>query len=146
MRGGRSAGWIKSWSCWRRYRCWPDWTARASQKFGRLADEVDLAAGKVVTRQGEFAEEFFVIVDGKVAVERDGTHLRDLGPGDFFGELAMLGRVPRTATVTCLEPSRMLVVGQREFSGLLASFPSIQGAVMHALATRIASLEPKAHQ
>jgi cAMP-dependent protein kinase regulator len=116
------------------------------EEVGRLADEVDLAAGKVVTRQGEFAEEFFVIIDGKVAVERDGSHLRDLGPGDFFGELAMLGRIPRTATVTVVEPSRLLVVGQREFTGLLASFPSIQGAVLHALATRIASLEPKQHQ
>jgi CRP-like cAMP-binding protein len=116
------------------------------EQVGRLADEVDLAPGKVVTRQGEFAEEFFVIIDGTVSVERDGSHLRDLGPGDFFGELAMLGKVPRTATVTVLEPARLLVVGQREFSGLLATFPSIQGAVLHAVATRIASLEPKQHQ
>ncbi len=90
------------------------------EEVGRLADEVDLPAGKVVTRQGEYAEEFFVIVDGKVAVERNGAHLADLGPGAFFA--------------------------QREFISLLASFPTIQGAVLNARAIRLAALEPEQHQ
>jgi CRP/FNR family cyclic AMP-dependent transcriptional regulator len=117
---------------------------RDLEQVGRVCDEVDLPAGRVVTKQGATAEEFFVIVDGAVTVERDGKHLRDMGPGDFFGELALLGKIPRTATVTCTVPSRFLVLGHREFNGLVASYPSIQTAVLHALATRIHDLEPEA--
>ncbi len=112
------------------------------EAVGRLADEVDLPEGRVVARQGTSGEEFFVIIDGTVRIERDGDHLRDLGPGDFFGELAMLGKVPRTATATAVTPCRLLVVGHREFNSLLSSYPSIQGAVLHAVAQRIAGLEP----
>ncbi len=116
------------------------------EQVGRLADEVDLPEGRVVARQGTSGEEFFVIIEGTVRIERDGEHLRDEGPGDFFGELAMLGKVPRTATATCVTPCRLLVVGHREFNSLLSNYPSIQGAVLHAVAQRIAKLEPnKAH-
>lgn len=116
---------------------------KSLEQIGRLADEVDLPAGRVVAKQGSSADEFFVIIDGTVSVERDGKHLRDMGPGDFFGELAMLGKVPRTATVTCTSPCRLLVVGHREFNSLLASYPTIQGAVLHAVAQRIVAHEPE---
>jgi CRP-like cAMP-binding protein len=108
---------------------------------GRLADEVDLPAGRVAARQGSSGDEFFVIIDGTVRIERDGQHLRDLGPGDFFGELALLGKVGRTATATCVTACRLLVVGHREFHELLTRFPTIQGAVLESVAKRIARLE-----
>jgi CRP-like cAMP-binding protein len=114
---------------------------RGLEEVGRLADEVDLPAGRVAARQGASADEFFVIVDGTVSIERDGEHLSDLGPGDFFGELALLGKVPRTATATCTTPCRLLVIGHREFHTLLSDFPTIQGAVLEAVAQRIARLE-----
>lgn len=112
------------------------------EQVSRLCDEVDLAEGKVVARQGTHAEEFFVILEGTVRIDRDGQHLRDLGPGDFFGELAMLARILRTATATCATPCRLLVLGHREFNGLLANYPTIQTAVLRTLAERIATLEP----
>ena len=112
------------------------------EEVGRLADEVDLPAGRVVARQGSSGDEFFVIIDGSVRIERDGQHLRDLGSGDFFGELAMLGKVPRTATATCISACRLLVVGHREFNSLLADYPAIQSAVLHAVAERIGGHEP----
>ena len=113
------------------------------EEVGRLADEVDLPAGKVAARQGASADEFFIIIDGTVRIDRDGQHLRDLGPGEFFGELAMLGKMPRTATATCATACRLLVVGHREFNAMLADFPSIQGAVLHAVAQRLAAHEPE---
>ena len=113
------------------------------EKVGRLADEVDLPAGKVAARQGASADEFFIIIEGTVRIDRDGQHLRDLGPGEFFGELAMLGKMPRTATATCATACRLLVVGHREFNAMLADFPSIQGAVLHAVAQRLAAHEPE---
>lgn len=118
---------------------------RGLNEVARLADEVDLPAGRVVTRQGASAAEFFVIIEGTVRVDRDGEHLRDLGPGDFFGELSLLGEVPRTATVTCITPCRLLVVGHREFHALLGKFPTIQAAVLDALGRRIARLEGDLH-
>lgn len=114
---------------------------RGLEEVGRLADEVDLPAGRIAARQGASGDEFFVIIDGTVRIERDGEVLRDLGPGDFFGELALLGRVGRTATATCVTASRLLVVGHREFHELLRKFPTIQGAVLEAVANRISSLE-----
>ncbi len=112
------------------------------EAVGRLADEVDLPAGKVVARQGDIAEEFFIILDGTVSVERNGDHLRDMRPSNFFGELAMLAKVPRTATVTTTTPARLLVIGHREFTSLLATMPSVQARVMHAVAQLVATLEP----
>jgi CRP-like cAMP-binding protein len=111
------------------------------EAVARLADEIDVPEGRVVARQGSHGEEFFVIVDGTVRVDHDGEVLRELGPGDFFGEMAMLGKVPRTASVTCTSPCRLLVVGHREFNSLLSDYPSIQNAVLHAVAERIARLE-----
>jgi CRP-like cAMP-binding protein len=117
---------------------------RGLEEVGRLADEVDLPAGRIAARQGSSGDEFFVIIEGTVRIERDGEHLRDLGPGDFFGELALLGRVGRTATVTCVTACRLLVVGHREFHSLLSKFPTIQGAVLESVAKRIARLEESA--
>jgi len=86
-----------------------------------------------------------VIIDGTVRIDRDGEHLSDLGSGDFFGELSLLGDVPRTATATCTTACRLLVVGHREFHSLLSKFPTIQGAVLEAVARRIARLEGDPH-
>lgn len=111
------------------------------EEVGRLADEVDLPSGSIAARQGASGAEFFVIIDGTVSIDRDGQHVRDLGPGDFFGEMSLLGKIPRTATATCVTACRLLVVGHREFHALLADFPTIQGAVLEAVAQRVARLE-----
>ena len=61
-----------------------------------------------------------------------------MGPGDFFGELALLGKIPRTATATAATPARLLVVGHREFTTLLTSHPAIQDQILKAVAGWIA--------
>jgi CRP-like cAMP-binding protein len=109
---------------------------------GRLADEVSVKAGKVLTKEGATAEEFFIVLDGTIAISRGGRHLRDLGPGDFFGELAMLGKVPRPATATATTPALLLVVGHREFTSLLSEHPKIQGKILRVIAAWIATLTP----
>ena len=108
----------------------------------RLADEVDVPAGRRLVTQGDLADAFYLILEGTVAIDRDGARISDLGPGDFFGELAMLSQIPRMASATATTPCRLLVVGHREFNSLLADFPSVQGAILHAVAQRVASLEP----
>lgn len=115
---------------------------RDLEAVGALCDELDLPAGKVIAAQGAHGDAFYVIVDGTVAIDRDGTRLRELGPGDFFGELAMLAPITRTATATTTSAGRLLVIGHREFHDLLGRFPSIQTSVLKALAARLVATEP----
>jgi CRP/FNR family cyclic AMP-dependent transcriptional regulator len=112
------------------------------EEVGRLADEIDVNAGKVLTREGAIGKEFFVIVDGTITISRGGQHLRDLGAGEFFGELALLGNVPRTATATAETPARLLVVGHREFTTLLSDQPTVRTRVFESMASYIATLTP----
>ena len=116
-------------------------TAADIAKVGRITDEIDLPAGKAVVRQGAFASEFYIILEGTVAIEKDGKALGTLGPGEFFGELAMLANIPRTATGTCVTDCRFLILDARSFNQLLADYPKIQHKVLHTLAQRVALLE-----
>jgi CRP-like cAMP-binding protein len=109
---------------------------------GRLVDEVDVAAGTVLIKQGAYGHEFFIVVDGTLRVERDGKLLRKLGPGDFAGEIALIDGGVRTATVVTDTPARLLVVGHSEFFSLLEQYPDIQIEVLQALARRVRVSEP----
>ena len=115
---------------------------RRLQRLGMLADEVDVPAGRMLMRQGENGSDMMVIVSGSVAVERDGARLNTLGAGDFFGEIALLDEGPRSATVTAIEPSRLLVVTHRDFHSMMDEFPEVAAQVLSALAHRIRRLEP----
>jgi len=103
-----------------------------------IADEVDVPAGKELMREGERGLEFFVLVEGDVEVVKDGEAINALGPGDFFGEIALLAHSPRTATVRTTSPSRLLVVTAARFGSLLERAPEIQLKVLRALAERLA--------
>lgn len=111
-------------------------------EVGRLADEVTVPAGKVLAAEGSGGHEFFVIVEGTVAITKGSKHLADLGAGDFFGELAMIANVPRTATATASTETRLLVVAHREFTTLMSDQPRIRDKVMVAVARRLADLAP----
>jgi CRP/FNR family cyclic AMP-dependent transcriptional regulator len=116
---------------------------RDLEKIGQLADEVDVPAGKVLIHEGATAREFFAVIDGSMRVEINGKQINTLGPGDFFGEIALVDGGPRTATVVAEEPSRLLVLGHREFHTLLEQNPGIQLQVLTALAKRVRRLEPE---
>jgi CRP/FNR family cyclic AMP-dependent transcriptional regulator len=107
-------------------------------------DEVSLPAGRVLMREGRLGDEFFVIVEGKVRIERGGRRVDLEGPGDFLGEIALVDHRPRTATAICVTPCRLLVLGHREFHTLMAQSPAISNAVLKALADRLRNLEPQA--
>lgn len=112
------------------------------EAVGRLADEVDIPAGRVLMREGDIGHEFFVIVNGAVDIERGGEHVRTMGPGEFFGDIALITERPRTATVTVKENATLLVLGHREFHALLDQFPSIRLSVLESIALRLRALEP----
>ena len=106
-------------------------------KIAQITDELDVPEGKVLITQGERGREFFVIVSGEVEVRRDGKKLTTLGPGSFFGEMALLSNRPRTATVTVLTPLRVLVIADRAFVDLLDSMPDLWLKVARALVERV---------
>jgi CRP-like cAMP-binding protein len=107
------------------------------QRIASLADELDLGEGATLIREGERGREFIVVADGTVRVTKKGKTVRDLGAGDFIGEIALVADVPRTATVTATSPVRLLVVTDRAFRGLLEQMPSIAKKVLQSLGERL---------
>ena len=107
-------------------------------QVAKVADEIDLNDGKEMTREGATGREFFVILEGSADVRRRGRKINSLKPGDFFGEIALVTSVPRTATVAATSPVRALVVTDREFRHLLEESPDIKTRVMEAMAARLA--------
>jgi CRP/FNR family transcriptional regulator, cyclic AMP receptor protein len=107
-------------------------------RIARLADEVDLPQGKKLTREGSRGREFFVLLEGSADVKRQGQRIATMRGGDFFGEIALVTDVPRTATVTTTSPVRALVITDRAFRELLRDSPPIQGKVLEAVASRLA--------
>jgi CRP/FNR family cyclic AMP-dependent transcriptional regulator len=108
------------------------------KEIAMLADEVDLHEGKEMTRQGTPGREFFVLLEGSADVKKNNRKVNTLGPGDFFGEIALVCHEPRTATVTATSPVRALVITDRSFRRLLDDAPRVQTKVMEALAERLA--------
>jgi CRP/FNR family transcriptional regulator, cyclic AMP receptor protein len=102
-----------------------------------VADEVDLREGRELTRQGAPGREFFVLVEGEAEVRRNGRKVRTLAGGDFFGEIALVTKRPRTATVVATTPVRVLVVTDRSFRRMIEESPSMQSKVLQALAERL---------
>jgi CRP-like cAMP-binding protein len=111
-------------------------TADELAEVAGLAEEVSVPAGHELTREGEPGREFLVIVEGAATVVRDGEAVATLGPGDFLGEIALLVRAPRTATVTTTEPTRLLVFDDRAFRELTERIPSLASRAWAATAAR----------
>jgi len=107
------------------------------RQIAETADEVDVPAGTMLTKEGASGKEFVVIVDGAAEVRRRGRKINELGSGDFLGEIALISGAPRTATVKTTEPTRALVLTAPAFRSLMRRVPSIQLKVLAALARRI---------
>jgi CRP-like cAMP-binding protein len=120
--------------------------ARCSGKeleaISMIADELDFKEGKELAREGAAGREFFVIVDGTAEVTRGPRKLRMLSDGDFFGEISLITKLPRTATVTTVSPLRALVITDRSFRRMLDDSPSIQRKVLEALGERLDTVIP----
>lgn len=108
------------------------------EEIASLADEIDLPEGKELITEGDTGHEFFVLIDGTADVERGGKKVASIGPGDFFGEIALIARTPRNATIRTTSPVRALVITDRAFRQLLDHSPQIAVGVLTALAERLA--------
>ena len=119
---------------------------RDLSRIAALAEEVEVPAGRVLMRQGDLGREAFVIADGMAKVTIRGKRSTKLGPGECFGEMALLHSAPRSATVTAESDMRLFVLGSREFSALIERVPVVGQRVMAALAERVREAErPQPH-
>jgi CRP/FNR family transcriptional regulator, cyclic AMP receptor protein len=114
-------------------------TKKELAEIATIADEIDLVEGKQLTKEGSRGREFFVLVEGSADVKRKRKKIGTMGPGDFLGEIALVTKTPRTATVTTTSPVRALVVSEQNFRRLLERSPEVQIKVLEALAERVAA-------
>ena len=110
---------------------------RDLQEIASLADEVDLPAGRTLTTEGESGREFLVVVDGAAEVRRGGRKINTLSSGDFLGEIALVTGGPRTATVTTVRPTRVLVITAQAFRRLLRTKAGLGLRILEAMAVRL---------
>jgi len=116
-------------------------SGRDLQRLAAAADELEVAAGTELTRQGAVGREAFVIIGGSARVTKDGRAAAELGPGDHFGEMALLDGGPRTATVTALTDMSVLVLSKPAFNAVLDEIPTLAHKLLVATARRLRESE-----
>lgn len=116
-------------------------STRDLQKIARAGDEVVMPAGSLIVDQGQTGREAFVILTGTALVKRNGKKVTSLGPGSVVGELSLLDHGPRTATVVAETDVSLLVIGQRQFLGVIDEVPALGHKLLSTLAGRIRELD-----
>ncbi len=119
-------------------------SARELRTIRRALEEVTVPPDRVLVEEGTIGREFFLIVEGEASVRRNGRRLATLGPGQYFGELALLDRRPRSATIVSETEMLLLVLGQRQFNGMLDAVPALGRKLLAAMATRLREADLKA--
>jgi CRP/FNR family cyclic AMP-dependent transcriptional regulator len=112
------------------------------REVAKLADEVEVEPGRHLVREGEFAYEFFAIEEGTAEVRRRDQLLAELGPGDFFGEMGLIGQVTRNASVVATAPTRVLVLTGSSFRHIERELPGVSKQIRKAIEERCRQLEP----
>jgi CRP/FNR family cyclic AMP-dependent transcriptional regulator len=107
------------------------------------AERLHVPAGRILAEQGQTGREAFIIVEGKARVLRNGRKVAILRPGQFFGELSLLDRAPRNATVIADTDMELLVLGQREFAKIVDAAPAFARALLTGIARRINEADSK---
>lgn len=111
---------------------------------GRASAVVGVPAGTEIVRQGATGRELYLILDGQATVRRGGRRIATLGPGAYFGELALLDHGPRSATVVADTDAELLVIGQRELLGVIEKVPALARKLLVAMAARLREADTEA--
>ena len=106
----------------------------------RLADEIKIPAGEHLVDEGRFAHEFFAISEGRAEVQHGGATIAELGPGDFFGEIALVTMGRRTASVVAATPMKLVVIFGPNFNALTDELPALKTKIDAAIEARCANL------
>ena len=110
---------------------------RDREQIARAADEIEVEAGKHLAEQGRFAYEFMAIEEGTADVLKDGEKLRELGPGDFFGEIGLIETDRRTASVIAATPMDVIVMYRPEFERMKVELPTVADRIQDAIRARL---------
>jgi len=111
------------------------------QALAKRAEERRVPAGTAIVREGEAGDAFYVIVSGQAEVDRSGTVVATIGPGAFFGDLALLDKAPRNATVTAKTDMDLIVLRQPEFSAMLDEAGGFARKLLVGLAHRLREMD-----
>jgi CRP-like cAMP-binding protein len=119
-------------------------TKRELAMLARIAKPHDYDAGYTIVTQGRDGIGLHVILDGSARVVIDGRSRRKLGPGAFFGEIALLDGGPRSASVTTEVPTRVVTIPTWEFRSLLTSQPALAIRMLEEVARRLRDVDRSA--
>ena len=112
-------------------------TSGELEEIDRLVDEVSIPSGQRLIREGDTGREFFIVETGRAVVSVGGKQVAEIGPGGYFGELALIGEPVRAAEVTAAEDMEVIVIGRREFQTLLRDIPSLSLTLLQGMARRL---------
>jgi CRP/FNR family transcriptional regulator, cyclic AMP receptor protein len=118
-------------------------SAKELKILSGLVSEVKFPVGKQLTKQGSVGYECLILLEGQAKVERDDVLLSILGPGDYIGELALIDKGVRSATVTAVTDITTLVMGPREFTTALDQIPALGRKLLIELAGRLRALDAR---
>jgi CRP-like cAMP-binding protein len=111
-------------------------TEEQLREVARIAERLHIQAGEVILREGRLGRELFVILDGTATVTRAGRIVNIRHRGDYFGELAAIEAMPRSATVTATTDLDVLIIGPREFE-VMMEIPGFRNALLTGMSRRI---------
>jgi CRP/FNR family transcriptional regulator, cyclic AMP receptor protein len=111
-------------------------TEEQLSQMALIAERLRIQAGEVILREGRLGRELFVILEGTATVTREGHVVNILHGGDYFGELAAIEAVPRSATVEATTDLEVLIVGPREFESMM-EIPGFRNALLSGMSRRI---------
>jgi CRP-like cAMP-binding protein len=117
-------------------------TDAAYERVAAISEPQHVAAGEVVTEQGDEGDAFYVLVDGTAEVRRDERPIKTLQAGDFFGEIALIDGRPRSATVVALSELHLLRISREQFLRLFDEQPATRHGILMALTERIRNDAP----
>jgi CRP/FNR family transcriptional regulator, cyclic AMP receptor protein len=121
-------------------------TRRELEQVSQASEQIDARAGDELVTEGRIGREFFLILSGRAVVRRHQRKVAELGPGQWFGELALIDNEPRSATVQAVTDMKLLVLGQGEFAGLLDTLPGIAAKLLTGMAHRLREADARAVQ
>ena len=111
------------------------------ERIAELGVTVTVPPGRAIIHEGEPGDQFFVVTHGAVEVTRGGRRVAELGPGDYFGELALFDPAPRNATVTATKDTTVVSVSRNTFRALLGEVSSLRDVLLAGMATRLHELD-----
>jgi CRP-like cAMP-binding protein len=114
------------------------------RQLARLADRIELEEGKQLVREGEFAYEFFVLEDGEVEVTVGGEKVAELGSGDFFGEMGLMDKARRNATVTATSRVSVVVLTAQQFRSMSRAMPNVAAHLEREVESRCRKVNERA--